>query len=130
MRRSRQVVALLFITSLVVVTGMTSVAADDGASEHFEVDADVPCDVCHAEMTPKVFKNWYAGRHGKNNVKCFVCHGSIGSDFTKKPENFRCLGCHADQVATAGDVSCFSCHPPHPLTPHLMAPKETEGGEK
>ncbi len=130
MRRTRQYMSLLVLASLMLAVGLAQVSDAEEAVEHLEVDADVPCDVCHAEMTPKLYKSWYAGRHGKNNVKCFVCHGSIGSDFTKKPENFRCVGCHADQVATAGETSCFACHPPHPLTPHLMPTKAPEGGEK
>lgn len=129
MLRTRHIVPALLI-ALVAIAGLSPASADEESKGHLEVDPDIPCDVCHAEMTPKVFKMWYAGEHGKQGVKCFVCHGSIGSDFTLKPENFRCVGCHADEVETSGEVSCFSCHPPHPLTPHLMKMKNTEGGDK
>jgi hypothetical protein len=106
-------------------------ATERSSTGHPDVNTDIPCDVCHAEITPEVHSAWYAGKHGKNSVKCFVCHGSIDSDFTVEPANFRCVGCHADQVETAADASCFTCHPPHPLSPHLKkAAGHEEGGDK
>ena len=86
-------------------------------------------------ITPMVVKQWYAGPHGEFNVKCFVCHGSIGEDFTMQPDAMRCVGCHADQVATmdssmmSGDT-CFDCHHQHRLNPHLAMAKTGEGGSK
>ena len=91
---------------------------------HIEVDPGDTCDGCHAEMTPEVYQGWYAGKHGINNVKCFVCHGSVGEDFATVPSRDVCESCHFDQAESlAGselaDQSCFSCHPSHTLSPHL-----------
>jgi hypothetical protein len=119
-------VPLLLPLAIALVAWVAPQAAEEDV--HPDVNGDTPCDVCHAEMTPEVHQEWYAGRHGKNNVKCFVCHGSIGDDFTKTPPAFRCISCHADQVATiekqAVPPGCFDCHPPHLLSPHV------EGGDK
>ena len=77
------------IPLIVLMLGAASIAAGpgEGAPAHPEVDQAVECQVCHAEVTPKVVKEWDASPHGKFNVKCFVCHGSIGADFTHGPLN-------------------------------------------
>ena len=87
---------------LAVILGFAGwvMAGEEAEDTHPDVDLNTPCDVCHTDITPIVVKQWYAGPHGENNVKCFVCHGSIGEDFTMKPDAMRCVGCHADQVAT------------------------------
>lgn len=102
--------------------------------EHMAVPAEETCTGCHQDYTPEVYEAWYAGRHGLNNVKCFVCHGSTGEDFRPRPPAERCLGCHAAQVESmAGSwlagKSCFSCHPPHLLSPHDPHWKTELGGE-
>ena len=105
--------------------------AVSAAVEHIEVDPGDTCDGCHAEMTPEVYQGWYAGKHGINNVKCFVCHGPVGEGFVAEPSRETCESCHFDQTeALVGtdfaDQSCFSCHPSHTLSPHL---NPAEGGE-
>ncbi|MHB0968346.1 MAG: multiheme c-type cytochrome [Thermoanaerobaculia bacterium] len=108
-------------------------AAKKGApATHPEVDPDEACRTCHEDLTPKVFQAWYSSAHGMNNVYCFVCHGSIGKDFVKVPKNDRCIGCHAAQIQSLGTPfmkrkDCFSCHPPHALSPHM--PEAAAGGE-
>ncbi len=54
-------------------------------------------------------------------VKCLVCHGSTGKDFTQVARPERCAGCHAAEVASVTPArgkpaACFSCHAPHALT--------------
>lgn len=104
-------------------------------AEHPEVEGEADCQTCHAEMTPGVVKQWFAGPHGKFNVKCFVCHGSTGEDFVREPSADRCVGCHADQVASLAawpelqEKSCFSCHPSHALNPHAAAGESKGGGQ-
>jgi len=93
---------------------------------HPAVDAAESCEGCHAELTPKPFQLWFEGRHGLMGVKCVVCHGSVGSGFTRKPKAERCGGCHgdkADQMKAAffKGKGCFSCHQPHALNPHKAA---------
>jgi hypothetical protein len=106
-------------------------AADEKAAHPDVGDAD-NCVTCHEKMTPKVVAQWHAGDHGKFGVKCFVCHGSTGDDFAKVPSVDRCVGCHADAVDSTEaskleNKDCFSCHPSHGLSPHLVAERK-EGG--
>ena len=126
---------ILVTVGLMLLVAVWVVGGEVPESAHPDVDLNTPCDVCHAEITPKVVKQWYAGPHGEFNVKCFVCHGSIGSDFTMKPDTMRCVGCHADQVATMDSSmmsgnTCFTCHHQHRLNPHLAMAKTGEGGSK
>jgi len=113
----------------VLLASVTAVAkappkGSPGGAPHPEVDAAESCDGCHAELTPGSYLAWYAGRHGLMGVKCVLCHGSVGSGFTRKPKADRCAGCHgekAEGVATGAffkGKSCFTCHPPHALAPH------------
>lgn len=93
------------------------------AAPHPEVDPIDTCESCHAETHPEVVKGWRAGEHALNGVKCFVCHGSAGDDFTRSPGTSGCLGCHAPQVETMDTAfmkgkTCFTCHDPHALSPH------------
>ncbi len=140
-----------FIASLTVVLGMAALAAAapqrpaaKGRGKtaapavvkpaHPEVDPAEACDACHAEVTPQVHQEWFAGRHGMNNVKCFVCHGSVGADFVRRAPVERCIGCHGEQVASMAHPvmagkDCFSCHPPHLLSPHRLARGVTGGAQ-
>ena len=102
-------------------------AAASGGTPHPELDAAdarMECQVCHADMTPDVVNEWYSGPHGRFNVKCFVCHGTLDDNFRSAPGDDFCRSCHDDQVKSmskplmAGN-NCFSCHPPHLLVPHL-----------
>ena len=78
------------------------------------------CASCHEGSTPAVAQEWGASAHGVNLVKCFVCHGSTGSDFSAAPTGARCAGCHAREAelvaARPESASCFSCHAPHTLS--------------
>jgi hypothetical protein len=80
------------------------------------------CLSCHAEKTPAVVKQWESGPHGLLLVKCFVCHGSTGKDFSARPVAAeRCRGCHPAQVASVTPAKgerrgCFACHAPHALS--------------
>jgi len=101
---------------------------------HPQVDPSEACDACHSDATPQVVAEWFAGKHGMNNVKCFVCHGSVGADFVLRAPAQRCIGCHAEEVAslahpTLAGKDCFSCHPPHLLSPHRL-PLVEAGGAK
>ena len=105
-------------------------AADAVADPHPELDekeAMIDCVTCHAEMTPEVFAEWYAGAHGLMNVKCFVCHGSL-DDFRAAPGTAACISCHSEYLESApargGTMDCFQCHPGHLLDPHRTVPDE------
>lgn len=78
------------------------------------------CDECHRKTTPAVVAEWEAGAHGVGMVRCLVCHGSTGQDFTAVTRPDRCAGCHAAEVASVTPArgkpaTCFSCHAPHGL---------------
>lgn len=120
-----------------------AVAAAPGAEEEVAPAARHPdvgettrtCDGCHAETTPEVHAAWYAGAHGLNGVKCFVCHGSRTERFAVDMPIERCGGCHAAALESMEQVArftgmekadCFSCHPPHRLTPHAAPDRATE----
>jgi hypothetical protein len=101
----------------------TSRGKGGGRAAHPKVGAVETCEACHAEATPAAFRDWSESAHGINLVKCFVCHGSVGADFTRRPVADRCIGCHADQVASMRAPAmkgkdCFSCHTAHALNPH------------
>ncbi|GEM_PF-801154 len=95
--------------------------------EHPEVEVGTAnqCQECHADTDEDIVAEWFAGKHGKLNVMCFVCHGSTGDDFVVTPTMNRCVGCHADKVETmelpfASGKDCFSCHPSHALSSHAL----------
>jgi len=98
------------------------------------------CMTCHADATPELYRRWYESAHGLNNVECFVCHGDRTERFTPAPTTERCGACHSAQLESMGSLSrwvgmegasCFACHPPHRLSPHMLtgsAPETKENG--
>lgn len=141
MRRLFPLLSIALATGLATFLAVPAIGGEDDApepatpaAEHMEVDLGTTCDGCHAEMTPEIYEGWFAGKHGLNNVDCFVCHGSTGEDFSVRVSEERCLGCHARRVesleaAGFGDTSCFACHPPHRLTPHTLEAPPAETGD-
>ncbi|MFN2239590.1 MAG: multiheme c-type cytochrome [Thermoanaerobaculia bacterium] len=121
---------LVACAPMVDTAPVASSAPAPAVAEHPEVDTSFGCVDCHADTHPEVVKAWNAGPHGLNNVLCFMCHGSIGEDFTMRPASGRCISCHGEQVATMSKPmmqgkDCFTCHAPHALNPHAVA----HGGE-
>ena len=128
----RHLLIALVLTPVLMVSPLVQhvLAEDVETTEHMEVEATDTCDGCHAEFTPEVHEQWFASKHGLLNVKCFVCHGSTGEDFVRTPVPARCVGCHFAKVESLEDGfmegrECFSCHPPHRLSPHMLS---EEGG--
>ena len=120
-------VVLLAVPAAAAAQG-TSRGKGGGRAAHPKVSGVASCEECHAEATPGPFREWKEGTHGINLVKCLVCHGSTGADFTRKPVANRCLGCHADQVASMSGApmkgkDCFTCHTAHSLNPHATTAK-------
>jgi hypothetical protein len=103
---------------------LAAAAPPKGKAPHPDVgaanQADA-CTVCHGVKNPDVVNQWEASSHGLNLVKCFVCHGSTGRDFARRPTAARCEGCHADKAtavvpaAKGRSKACFDCHAPHGL---------------
>jgi hypothetical protein len=92
------------------------------APRHPDAGQAVECAGCHADATPAALEAWSRSRHGLVLVKCTVCHGSTGADFTRVAAPGRCSGCHPAEVesvakARLGAQGCFSCHPGHALLP-------------
>ncbi len=96
--------------------------------KHPAVPAGQECSDCHQQQN----REWEAGPHGQNQVKCLVCHGAIEEGFMARPAVSRCESCHDRQVAQLKTdpfmkgKTCFTCHPPHALKPHLF---DGEGGK-
>lgn len=96
---------------------------------HPPIQADQQCAACHESRSPRVVKLWKASKHGAA-VSCATCHGAVGADFAKKPAATRCETCHFEQVEQLRvpemqGKTCFSCHHPHALSPHMAL---AEGG--
>ncbi len=117
---------VLFLAPLLGVGDLLFAAGGEEIT-HPELDAEelgTECQVCHAEHTPDVVDDWYAGPHGKFIVKCFVCHGSLEGNFEAVPTTDRCISCHSVQSHSMDTEfmqgkNCFTCHPNHLLKPHL-----------
>ncbi len=98
------------------------------SAKHPKVPAGQECSDCHVKQN----REWEAGPHGQNQVKCLVCHGAVEEGFMARPPVSRCESCHDRQVAQLKTDSfmkgktCFTCHPPHALKPHLSG---GEGGK-
>ncbi len=97
------------------------------SAKHPKVAAGQECADCHAKQN----REWEAGPHGQNQVKCLVCHGAVKEGFMARPPVSRCESCHDRQVAQLKTdpfmkaKTCFTCHPPHALKPHQLG---GEGG--
>jgi hypothetical protein len=118
--RRRRIVVLL---ALSLALPAAAAPARGKARRHPDVSAEravQDCHECHRLKTPAVVTEWEAGPHGVGMVKCLVCHGSTGQDFTRVARADRCAGCHAAEVASVTPArgkpaTCFSCHAPHAL---------------
>ncbi len=98
------------------------------SATHPKVPAGQECSDCHAQQN----REWEAGPHGQNQVKCLVCHGAVEEGFMARPPVSRCESCHDRQVAQLKSdpfmkgKTCLTCHPPHALKPHQFG---GEGGK-
>lgn len=61
---------------------------------HQKIPPGKDCSSCHT----KIYAEWKAGPHGKNDVQCSVCHGNVTENFTTKPSLSVCEGCHAEHA--------------------------------
>jgi len=64
-----------------------------------------PCLECHAKETPKIVKQWQAGKHSKTGVKCYVCHFAGADDPDGEEHNGFFV------VKGVSSATCESCHP-------------------
>ncbi|MGQ9494795.1 MAG: hypothetical protein ACUVRY_00805 [Thermoanaerobaculaceae bacterium] len=116
----------LLVVGVIVIPFLLGAAPPKRAKPaHPKVGQEESCDTCHKEVTPKVVEAWHQSPHGLNNVKCFVCHGSVEQDFTLRAPVTRCVGCHGDEVEAMTNPffagkDCFSCHSGHELNPHKI----------
>jgi hypothetical protein len=118
----KQKLALCLVLALPLLLGLAPPKKTKAG--HPQVEEGETCDSCHREITPEVVEAWFRSRHGLNNVKCFVCHGSTGQDFMRRAPISRCVGCHGDKVEAMSKPffagkDCFACHSGHELNPHL-----------
>jgi hypothetical protein len=138
MRTTLIVVAVLLLAA--GVGPAASAAEAPTPDRHPDVgETTKTCDGCHAEVTPEIYRAWYASAHGVNSVKCFVCHGARTERFAVQASIDRCAACHSDQIPAMEAFSrfvgketssCFECHPPHWLSPHAWKAREAEAMEE
>ncbi len=126
MPRARLVRLALLLATLGAPAAPTG-PARAATPRHPATGADQDCAGCHEQATPAAWKSWNDGPHGLALVKCQVCHGSTGKDFTLRPSAERCRGCHAAELASVAPlakkgVGCFTCHDPHGLAARPHAP--------
>lgn len=83
--------------------------------QHIKVEEGKDCVDCHGN----VYDEWMEGAHGLNNVRCFICHGSLDKYFIKRANINKCNGCHQNEVNDLKKIrdmkDCFFCHRPHSL---------------
>jgi hypothetical protein len=122
---SRRAAALPLLSLALLLAGAAPPTEQRGHPDAGPNPSADACETCHRQATPEVFREWEGGPHGLVLVKCFVCHGSTGKDFTAAPDTRRCQGCHPAEAAAAvaahaatgapAQSGCFSCHAPHTL---------------
>lgn len=120
----RTLLLAVLLAPAIAAAAPAAPARGKGPPRHPDVAARLAvqdCGDCHAAVTPAVVRAWEGSPHGTAMVKCVVCHGSTGKDFTRTVADARCAGCHAAEVASptparSGPRGCFSCHDPHALT--------------
>ncbi len=79
---------------LIVLTSAVQPAAAQTKMKHQKIPAGKDCSSCH----PKIYAEWKAGPHGKNDVQCSVCHGEVAQGFAIKPSLAVCGQCHAEHA--------------------------------
>lgn len=131
--------ALLLLAGAGALAAQGSVPEEPAHPNHPDVgETAETCVTCHQQATPEIYQAWFAGKHGLNSVKCFVCHGSRTERFAVEVTTGRCNACHSDQIDSMEalsqwtgmeDATCFSCHPPHRLSPHASTLESSDDGE-
>lgn len=104
------------------------------AAAHPDV-GDNNCTGCHRDLNPDVVADYEASKHGRGLVGCAVCHGATTAGFVAKPDESRCVACHAAKVDSLKTPvmkgkNCWTCHVPHRLNPHAALWKNNPGAAK
>ena len=88
-------------------------------AKHEDVDWSIGCQDCHSDVTPDIFAEWEASRHGQIGFGCYICHGDGDENFYPLASTNECQSCHDDHLEFCGieakDKSCFDCHDGHTL---------------
>ncbi|MBN1826643.1 MAG: hypothetical protein JW958_10275 [Candidatus Eisenbacteria bacterium] len=63
------------------------------------------CMTCHKEVSPGLYRQWYASEHAVHNITCVDCHGAERGE----PDAFEHEGAVIATLVTPKD--CGSCHP-------------------
>ena len=87
--------------SLLVLFALAAVPAFTQVKPHQKIPAGKDCSSCHK----KVYDEWKAGPHGKNDVQCTVCHGTDVAKFTTLPSLRVCSTCHSEHALRPRDKS-------------------------
>ncbi|MFC1557429.1 multiheme c-type cytochrome [candidate division KSB1 bacterium] len=92
---------LLLVIILFVLTsfGLYSFTPNDLLSPQ-----EAECMVCHQEITPGIYNQWYSSSHAENGVTCYECHAASEDE----PDAFEHNGEYVATLVTPGD--CGNCH--------------------
>jgi len=77
---------------------------------------------CHARVTPAIHAAWAGSRHAAA-VGCVACHGRPAPTSSRGPPLRSARPATgpgrglSPELPVAGQT-CFTCHPPHALSPH------------
>lgn len=63
-----------------------------------------PCETCHEEQSPGLYKQWLSSSHGANDITCLDCHEAQAND----PDAFTHEGALVATLVTPKD--CAACH--------------------
>lgn len=112
---------VIAIVSLLLLAFLHLFADTTEIKKHPEVDFSISCKECHKQVTPDVYQDWKASKHGIMNFSCYMCHGDGQEEFYTKPGTERCVSCHSPQDVDFSKVAvnnCFDCHKGHTLKFH------------
>ncbi len=84
----------LFRSVLAVLLALATLPAIADVKPHQKIPAGKECSSCHK----KAVAEWKASPHGKNDVQCTVCHGTVVEKMTTKPTLAVCGQCHTEHA--------------------------------
>lgn len=117
-RSTLPLIALCLLCTCTSVHGAENNASKTGIHpEMTEQEKLLPCDECHQQATPDVYRQWFDSSHGIGMVKCYQCHGTY-ENLKTTPAISDCAVCHVKMVEKCPkDKPCWSCHIPHSFKP-------------
>ncbi len=92
----------MFKLNILAVVGL--ILALSGLSQADSGTASGKCMVCHKEISPGLYQQWFTSNHALHNVTCIDCHGAKRND----ADAFKHEGSYISTLVTPKD--CGACH--------------------